>query len=595
MESKNILLFLFLFIVGTGMYGQERSTNNLLSTTNEPNAYLGSITWPDMPVAFKGDLAIVCGWKGDTIPSFDSIKMDYVLTIPETYQEIPALTFSTRHPNSKVVVTRAKSLWGPVADRTITFTVIAEDSSTTNVYSVLLRREQDPLDIEFYKSIVYSKMYKVSEGNGLNETIKGVTMGTTVAEFYANITKADELQTLKVIAAASGTELTEADVLSTGDTLLVLSADKSHTSKYILEVTAVGLSSISLLTSSIYTINVTGSTGTITGFPYYTLIKTVLEGVVIPSGATLTIVDQNDAYMPLVKLNYDTVYINTLATPNVYFEVISENGANKVLYRLIPTSHPSDAYVTSDFYNIDQYISLISFIPQGTSVSGLLSHVTPALGANMKVIDIGDVVRPSGIIDREDRLVVTSEDGTSTRAYYFRRPIYWVEPYLVYVLSDDYLINQVSRSINGVSPGTGIAVFKSKLYPSFGATMKVIDAQGNESTLATIVSGDQLMVTSADSLQTATYSIAIKTGVDPVEIASTISMFPNPTIGRVVVQGLAKGNRLRVLNATGIVLHDVMAGSSTQTVSLDAQPTGIYLFEVSAGTQPIKIHKIVKK
>ncbi|HAH24852.1 MAG TPA: hypothetical protein DCL77_14055, partial [Prolixibacteraceae bacterium] len=127
------------------------------------NAYLGSITWPDMPLDLKGEKAGVLGWKGDTIPSFDSLTMNYVLVLPLAYQRIPALTFATVNPNSKVMVTRAKSLEGSVADRTITFTVIAEDSITTRVYSVFLKKEQDTLDIQL-KSTISSMFYKVSPG-----------------------------------------------------------------------------------------------------------------------------------------------------------------------------------------------------------------------------------------------------------------------------------------------------------------------------------------------------------------------------------------------------------------------------------------------
>src|ERR1035437_2492095 len=110
MEPRNILLFLFLLVIGSGLYGQKRSNNNLHITADEPNAYLGSITWPDMPGSIKENIITSYGWNGDTIPSFDSLKMNYVLILPKDYQmSIPALTYSTRHPNSTVMVKRANS------------------------------------------------------------------------------------------------------------------------------------------------------------------------------------------------------------------------------------------------------------------------------------------------------------------------------------------------------------------------------------------------------------------------------------------------------------------------------------------------------
>lgn len=538
------------------------------------NAYLGSITWPDMPNWFKGEVGASYGWKGDTIPSFDSLTQNYVLILPWEFQKIPALTFSTAHLNSKVAVTRAVSLGGSVAERTITFTVTAEDNIATSVYSVLLKKEEN-LDNE-QKSTVTSKFYKVSGGYSMVETIRGLTPGTTVAGFFANLVKADDLQTLKVKSASDGAELAASDVIRRGDALVVLSADSLNWSKYILEVTAEGLSANTLLTSEIYTVSVAGSTGTISGFPKNTLLKTLLAGVVIPAGATLTAVDKNDAYKILVKLNFDTMYVDVLATSDVYFEVVAENGRSKVLYQLIPTSQSNEAYATSDLYSIDQYNSTIYFISQGTSDGSLLSKVTPVRGATMTVFDKAGFVRSSGILYRDDKLMVTSEDGTTTKVYYFSMPNYWTGPHLAFIVSDDYMINQVALIILVPSPGTDIAEFKSKLYPSFGATIKVIDANGKESTLATLARGDQLLVTSADGTRKAIYRIDYKcncdTGVDLVDLSSTIRIFPNPTSGPVVVQGLAKGSRLRVLTPAGVTLRDVMVENSADYVSLSDQP-----------------------
>lgn len=597
MEQKNILLLLFLLVVGSGLYGQKNSDNNSLTTADETNAYLGSITWPDMPLNFKGEVAISYGWKGDTIPTFDTLTLNYVLILPKAYQmSIPALTFSTRHPNSVVAVKRAKSIEGSVAERTITFTVTAEDSVTTNVYSVLLKKEQDTIDT-LKNSTITSKFYKVSEGNSLNETIKGVPSGTHVSDFYSNITRVSELQTLRVISVISGAELAATDAIFNRDILVVVSADGKHTTKYILEVTSICLGCYTYLTSTIYTISVTGSTGTITGFPKYTLLKNVLAGVVIPEDANLTMVDQNDAYKTLAKLNFDTAYVNVVATQDVYFELIDENGMTKVLYQLMPISTPGDAYITSDLYSVDQSISAIQFVLPGTSVASLFRNLTPAPGATMAVFDKDGFVRSSGVICKDDKLVVTSKDGTTTKSYSFLESNFGGGggPYVAFVISDVYTIDQIHHTISGVPEGISFTGFRSKLYPGFGTTLKIIDANGNESTLAILAPGDQLKVTSADGTQITTYSITFTTGIDPLDVASAIKMFPNPSTSQVFVQGMEKGNRLRVLNPTGIAVHDVIIDSSSETISLNDQPAGMYIFVVSTETQLIKIQKITKK
>ena len=451
----------------------------------------------------------------------------------------------------------------------------------------------DPVGI--FKSTVTSTTYKVSPGYTQAETIKGLTTGTTVTGFYGNIMKADAQQTLKVKSAATGLDLADASVISKGDKLVVVSADTKNSSTYILDVTATGLSSNALLTSAKYTINTTGATGTISGIPQRTLLKTVFAGVVVPPNATLTITDASDAYVSLSKINYDSTYVNVIATDNIYFEVIAENGTTRILYQLVPTSNPSDAYVTSDLYSVDQFASLIQFVPGGTTTTSLLSNVTPAKGATLAIYDKTGFVRETGNVYRDDKLVVTSADGTSKKAYFLSMLNFYVNTYLAYVISDAYTINQIAHSITGPKTSTTLGEFYAKLYPSFGATLSVLDKNGNVSNLADLSLDDKLVVTAADGKTKAVYDIKVDITqvVDPNAV--TIKMYPNPTTNRVIIQGLAKGNRVQVVNVAGITLRDVIVDNSTEYVSLSAQPAGIYIFMVSSADQYINIQKIVKK
>jgi hypothetical protein len=382
-------------------------------------------------------------------------------------------------------------------------------------------------------------------------------------------------------------------IVSNGDFLTVLSADSTNTSKYKLEVTANGLSSNTLLTSTLYTVTQSGSTGTIEGFNKDTKLKDVVAAVNVPAGATFDVVDANDAYMTLVKLNYDTAYVDVRVTDQIFFSVVAENGVNTTLYQLKPTVSASDAYVTSDVYSVDQFASLIQYIPGGTSVHSLLSNLYPATGATMKVFDKKGFERVDGDIYQDDKLQVTSSDKTVTKVYYFSMLNFKATLYLAYVISDDYTVDQMKQIIYGPAVGTSVSTFKAKLYPSFGATVKVLAANGTENT-GNLVKGDYLLVTAADGVTTARYDIE---GVTPNASmnADKIKMYPNPTTGRVIVQGLAKGNRVQVFNASGITLRDVTVDNATDYVSLEAQPAGIYIFVVSNGTQHINIQKIVKK
>ena len=384
-------------------------------------------------------------------------------------------------------------------------------------------------EITIYRSTVSSTVYKVSLGYSMDESIKGLTTGTTVTDFYGKIIKANANQTLKVKSASTGTELDAAAAINKGDFLEVLSADSLNTSKYVLDVTANGLSANATLTSAKYTVTTTGATGTIGGFPQGTLLKAVFAGVTVPAGASMTMTDANDAYMSLLKLNYDSLYVNSLATDAVYFKVVAENGVTEVVYQLTPTSSPSDAYVTSDVYSIDQFAALIQFVPAGTSVFTLESNLTPAPGATMSVWDKAGFVRTQGVIYQDDKLMVTSKDGSVTKAYYFSMLNYNANKYLAYVVSDNYAINQVTYliTVTGSANQTSVAAFKDALYPSFGATLKVVDKNG------AVVTGnlnvdDTLIVTAADGITTATYSVKFFTGVAPVA-TSSFRIYPNPS------------------------------------------------------------------
>ena len=108
------------------------------------NAYLSSITWPDIPEW----LMDIYGWVGDTIPNFSYAVTDYVIELPAQVEGIPGLVGKTQDENAKVKVTRAKSLAGTAADRTVTFDVTAENDTTLKKYTVQMNKQKSPEDVQ---------------------------------------------------------------------------------------------------------------------------------------------------------------------------------------------------------------------------------------------------------------------------------------------------------------------------------------------------------------------------------------------------------------------------------------------------------------
>ncbi len=455
-----------------------------------------------------------------------------------------------------------------------------------------------------YMSTVSSVVYKVSPGYSMKEHIKGMVTGTTAADFLANIIKANEKQTLTVKATADGSELPGDATLSMNDTLVVLSADSTNTTKYILEVSEGGLSSDAKLTSSKYEITIdeksTGGdepgTGSVSGFEYGTSLKTIIANITVPMGASMDIIDGSGAYVPLTRLNYDTTYVNVTVNDNIYLYVTAENGTTAISYQLKPTAGDKDAFVTSDVYNVIQKEVLIEFVPRGTNVQSFLSNLVVSSGATMELVNKMGQTRVDGNVADDDKIIVTARDGIHTRVYYIAMLAEKYVPantYLAYILSKTYQINQVDYVINGVSGDESIANFYSKITTSKGATAVVLDKDGNEKTSGDIDGGDMVKVTSSDGKIEVMYTFGSLTATDIIE-THNIEIYPNPTNDRLNISGVEQGNRIQIFNSTGAAIRNIVVQNSTEAVSLQKEPAGMYMIVISDNNKLLGRFKAIK-
>ncbi len=445
-----------------------------------------------------------------------------------------------------------------------------------------------------YVSTVSSTVYKVSEGYSMSEEIRGITTGTPVANFIANIIKANENQTLTVKATSDGSILTGDALLSMNDTLIVLSADSTNITKYLLNVSEDGLSSNAILTSNLYEIEITDDplksatndnmgSGHITGFEYGTQLSTVLNNVTVPFGASLDIIDGEGAYIPLKMLNFDTTYVRVTVNSNTYFHVVAEDGLTTIVYQLQPRTSGNDVFILSDKYVVMQANNLIQFVPRGTNAQTLISNLIPSMGATLKVVDKMGNERTEGTIREDDKVVVTSPNGEITRVYHLAmlRTQYIQEPtYLAYVLSNIYQVDQVNYEITGPTGTTQLTEFYSRITPVMGATAVLVDASGDEKLSGELNVGDMLKVTSKDGKIVVLYTLNL--GTSAVQLDNNqVEIYPNPTNGKLNVRGVEQGNRIQVFTASGVMVRDIRVQSNLEVLSIDDQPAGLFLIIIS--------------
>ena len=216
-----------------------------------------------------------------------------------------------------------------------------------------------------------------------------------------------------------------------------------------------------MLKSSVYLISIhnypksfneiiEAGSATIEGFEYGTSLKTILDNIEIPAGATLNIISGDGHYIPVKQRNFNTEYIYVTVSPNTYFEVIAEYKKTTIRYHLLPESSTSDAFLLSDMYHIIQKNFLVEFVPRGTSVGSFLANVTPSLGATVKILDKLGNQRFDGEIYQDDEVLVTSADGLVTNVYFLsmlHNRFIQETTYLAYILSDIYTINQVNNTM----------------------------------------------------------------------------------------------------------------------------------------------------
>jgi hypothetical protein len=436
----------------------------------------------------------------------------------------------------------------------------------------------DPITV--HKSTVSSLDYLVSDGYTTPQSIEGVKTATTVADFLLSLIKVDPGQEFSLIAKTDNSVLGSDAPLSDQDTLCVISQDGTNTTKYVLSVSDDGLDSnatLTLVDGSDYVIEIVENAGTISGIDVGTSLKEVLDSVIIP----------------ILTLNFDTLSVETQASHLLSFEVVAQDG-NTIVYQLEMNLGASDALAFSDMYMVDQDIKMVSLIPNGTRVEAFFTFLKISLGANAILVDKAGNLRVQGNVAFDDLVIVTSEDGSVVNTYNLQ----FLEENAgmdAFVSSSILTIDQIELMIYDVEYNTEVSAFLELLTPALGASIMVVDDQGEEVTSGYIVEGYQVKVTSADGSKVVFYDITVLVSVGLNRDLEGIMVYPNPTTGDFYLVGLRENCTVRVFNSTGQVVKifapDVVSGGF---LSISDQPAGLYYITVKADNYHLKSLQIIR-
>ncbi|MCX6326934.1 MAG: T9SS type A sorting domain-containing protein [Bacteroidia bacterium] len=455
-----------------------------------------------------------------------------------------------------------------------------------------------------YLSTVSSLIYKVDKGYQGNLNIKGIINNATVDQFYTNLIKADTGQVLKVVSS-SGVEKGLSDIVSANDTLACTSADLKNVTRYILSTQALNSdATLVAVTGSGLLISNTGNTGTISGFNFGKSVKFILDNVTKPSTANLNIIDGNNNLVPVLKVNTDTIKVESIAGDNIYFEVTAEDGVTVITYQLKPASSASDAYVLSDVYQVLQDSSAVTGIPTGTAVPAFLRNLIVVDGASVKVVDKDGNDRSTAVIAFDDFLEVTSGDGSVIKVYFLQ---FINEPVNIVQKIRGKVDAPTGLSLAYVSAtGTELAIqwtdnseFEYGFVVSRGGvvidTVTATNFTDNGLVIGTnysysVYAFNELGNSSAAQLNVTSSPTSVKSNLN-----EGLSIYPTVTSDFIYFRGLSNADKVIVIDIMGKVIIKKNSVELGDKLNLQSYPNGLYLISVIRNNSGVKTFRVIKE
>lgn len=238
----------------------------------------------------------------------------------------------------------------------------------------------------------------------------------TVGSLFSKLIKADENQQLAIQEKALH------DTIAAGDILLVTSAYAGHVSKYqLIHRPLTSDARLNTKNSSGGSINVSinDSIGKITGVPFGIKVKSLLDSLIVPEKAVVTLLGNNKTPLPLQRLAFgNTDYLPATVYDGMSLEVMAADNKTSINYEFITDITASDAKVTSHYYPVNEQKMAIYKLPINLSKQTFINQIHLSKGAAFNILDKTGFERDSGHLHVDDVLQVISEDKSDTNRYH---------------------------------------------------------------------------------------------------------------------------------------------------------------------------------
>ena len=416
--------------------------------------------------------------SGTTVTGFSASVITYNVALPAGTVTVPTVTATTTHVSATKVITPAASLPG-----TTTVVVTAQDGTTTKTYSVIftVARSSDATLSDLKVSGVTVSGFSASV-LAYNVVLPHGTV--TVPTVTATTTNANATKTITPAASLPG-----------ATTVRVVAEDGTTIKTYTINFTVASGSSDATLSD----LKVSGTT--VTGFS----ASVLSYNVVLPAGTntvptvTATTTDPNATKVitPAASLPGATTVV-----------VTAENGTSTQTYTVNFTVQSSSNDATLSDLKVSG-TTVSGFSPSVLAYNMVLPYGTstvPTVTATTNHVSATKVITPAASLPGTTNIVVTAQDGTTTKTYTIN---FTVAKNNAATLSD---LKVSGTTVSGFSASVlayNVALpFGTVTVPTVTATTTDANATKVITPAAALPGSTMVLVTAEDGTTTKTYFVS---------------------------------------------------------------------------------------